>query len=154
MDANVAAMKSGAVDGFVMGVEAGYLLSDQDSGRLLVRFDSIVPRFVSHAMFATDAVIKRDPDAVRRFVAGWFDAVAWMETHKTETVKIASDASKLPLDVMSRTYDDVMPTMSRTGRFDPEALKILAQSFVELGMLPTVIDPAAEIDSSFLPAGK
>ena len=154
LDANVAAMKGGAVNGFIFGVEAGYLLSDQGAGKLALTFDKIVPRFISHAMFATDTMIKDRPDVVRRFVQGWFETVAWMQAHRDDTVKIATDVTKLPQDVMARTYDTVMPTMSATGRFDAASLKILAASFVELGMLPTEIDPASEINTGFLPGDR
>lgn len=154
LDANIAGLKSGAVDGIVFGVEAGYLLGDLGQGQVVATMDQIVPNFISHAMFATDAMIKDRPDVLRRFVAAWFETIGWMGEHRAETVAIATGVTKLPEGVMGRTYDTVMPTMSRTGVFNAASLRLLADSFVELGMLPGAIDPAPYLDTRFLPGGR
>jgi ABC-type nitrate/sulfonate/bicarbonate transport system substrate-binding protein len=151
---NVAGMKSGAVDAIIFGVEAGYQLEAKKEGRLLMTFAGIVPNFESHAAFASDSIIKKRPDVVRKFLAGWFETVAWMENHKQQSVQIAADYTKFPNAVMAKTFDVVMPTMSRDGVFDPKALKVLAQSFVDLGIVTKEPDMTKLIDTDFLPKAK
>lgn len=151
---NVAGLKSGAVDAIIFGVEAGYQLENKKEGRLLMNFAGIVPNFESHVAFASDSVIKKRPDVVRKFLQGWFETVRWMSRHKQQSVKIAADYTKFPQAVMSKTFDNVMPTMSGTGKFDPKALKVLAQSFVELGIVTKKPDMTKLIDTEFLPKGK
>ncbi len=55
-------------------------------------------------------------------------------------------------DIISRTYDDVMPMFSDDGRFDPKALAVLAKSFVELHTLPAAPDMSKLYTEAFLPA--
>lgn len=153
-DANLASLKSGSVDGFVFGVEAAYALEKDGQGKALMTFDSIVPAFAGHVIFATDAMITSKPAVVRNFLAGWFETIAWMRTHKAEAVKIAAETAKFPEEVMSRTFDTVMPTMSDTGAFDPKAIDVLQQSFVELGILPSAPDMSKLIDPRLLPGAK
>ncbi|HVB90263.1 MAG TPA: ABC transporter substrate-binding protein [Beijerinckiaceae bacterium] len=151
---NVAGLKSGAVDAIIFGVEAGYQLENKKEGRLLMNFAGIVPNFESHVAFASDAVIKTRPDVVRKFLQGWFETVRWMTKHKNQSVAIAAAYTKFPAPVMSKTFDNVMPTMSRTGRFDPKALKVLSKSFVELGIVSKTPDMSKLIDTQFLPKTK
>ena len=65
------------------------------------------------------------------FLAGWFDTIKYMRTHKDASVKIAADTTKVPEEVVASLYGQVMPMFSETGRFDRKALTVLARSFVD-----------------------
>jgi hypothetical protein len=54
-------------------------------------------------------------------------------------------------EIESKVYDDIMPTFSTNGKFNPKALDTLAQSFVELGTLPTKPDLSKVITEKYLP---
>jgi NitT/TauT family transport system substrate-binding protein len=76
------------------------------------------------------------PDAIRKFLAGWFDTIAFMRANKADTVKVAMDVLELPEAIAGPTYDRVMPAFSTDGKFDDRALATLSRSFVELELLP------------------
>ena len=42
-------------------------------------------------IYATNNAIASRPDALRKFVKGWFETIRYMRSHKAETVKIAAD---------------------------------------------------------------
>jgi ABC-type nitrate/sulfonate/bicarbonate transport system substrate-binding protein len=96
-------------------------------------------------------MVQQHPDELRRFVRGWFETVAWMRTHKPETIAIASRLSGLPEAVQAREYDEVMPTLSADGRFQPKALAALARSFVDVGTLDEMPDMTKLTTEAFLP---
>ena len=75
-----------------------------------------------------------------------------MRKNKAETVAIAGAVIDKDADNVSRTYDEVMPMFSDTGRFKPSALAVLAKSFVELGTLPAEPDMSKLYTEAFLPA--
>src|SRR5207302_11447826 len=100
-------------------------------GRVLVRFADIKD-FHIHVIFATDKLIADRPASVRSFLAGWFEAVAFMHADRAETVRIAADVMHKDAEVSGRVYDEVMPMFSATGRFDPQALETLKEAYVEL----------------------
>jgi len=150
-DSNLAGLKSGAVQGIIFGVEVGYLLEKRQEGRMLTTLEKTVPNFISHAMFATNDTIANHPEALRRFVAGWYETVRWMRAHKDETVAIISDYTKFPSDVMAHTYDASMPAITDRGEFSEQALATLADSFIELEILTQKPDMAALINTGFLP---
>src|SRR5579859_6408688 len=67
ISAQVAALKRGQVDGFVMSSSQGYLLDKQKDGRLLLEFGNYIKDFHTHVIFATTDIMRKEPDQVRRF---------------------------------------------------------------------------------------
>ena len=104
-----------------------------------------------HVIFASDQAIAQKPDAIRRFLAGWFDTIKYMNTHKDELIKIAADMTKIPADVIASLYGQVMPMFTSDGHFDRKALELLANSFVELKLLPKEPDMSTLYTEKFLP---
>ncbi|MGA8499051.1 MAG: hypothetical protein WB764_26445, partial [Xanthobacteraceae bacterium] len=120
-------------------------------GRILVRFNDLTD-FIVHVIYATDRLIATRPDAIRAFLKGWFETIAFMCKNKAETVAIAKDVIDKDADIVSRTYDEVMPMYSDNGRFKSSALAVLAKSFVELNTLPAEPDMSKLYTEAFLPA--
>src|SRR5437868_4326044 len=54
----------------------------------------------------------------------------------------------------TRDYDELSGMFNKTGRFNPEALKVLSRSFVEMGMLPNEPDVTKLVTEQYLPASK
>jgi NitT/TauT family transport system substrate-binding protein len=150
MSGQIAALKRGDIDGIVMDLSTAFDLENRGEGRILVRFGGLQD-FIVHVIYATDAVIASRPDAIRGFLKGWFETIAFMRKNKAETVAIAKDAIGKDADIVGRTYDEVMPMFSDDGRFKPSALKVLAKSFVELNTLPAEPDMSKLFTEAFLP---
>jgi len=151
MAPQLAALKRGDIDGIVMDLSNAFVLERAGEGRILVRFGDLQD-FIVHVIYATDALIASRPDAIRGFLKGWFETIAFMRKNKAETVAIAKDAIGKDAAIVSRTYDEVMPMFSDDGRFKPSALKVLAKSFVELNTLPAEPDMSKLYTEAFLPA--
>ena len=149
--AQVAALKAGNVQGIVSSSSIGYMLEKTGEGRVLVEFGEHVKDFHTHVIFATNAIIARHPDRVRRFLAGWIDVIAFMAANRDETIRLVMPVSGLTEDIQAREYDKAMPMMSRDLRFKPKALEVLARSFVELEILPVAPDMKTLYTEQFLP---
>ena len=147
----IAAMRSHNVDGFVADVALAYKLEEEGASRLLVRFGNIVSDFHIHVIFATDKAIAQRPDDLRKFLAGWFETIAFVRQNKQVMVQKAAEVMNISPEIASRTYDDVMPMFSDTGRFNPKALAVLAQSFVQMGVLDKEPDMSKLYTEKFLP---
>ena len=147
----LAALRTGDTQGATVQIAAGYRLEENGIGKILYRFGDIAPHFIIHVIYARKALIADNPDAVRRFLAGWFETIAYMAKHKDETVRIAAPIMGVSPKLAARAYDELMPTFSRDGKFDPEALKVLARSYVEMGLLPAEPDMSKLVTEKFLP---
>ncbi len=150
LPSQIAALKRGDIDGTVMDIGNAFDLENKGEGRILMRFTDIKD-FIIHVIYATDKAIASRPDDLRNFVKGWFATIAFMRTHKDETVKIAETVTSKDADITSRTYDELMPMFSDGGKFSPEALEVLSKSWVELGTLPSEPDLKTLYTEEFLP---
>jgi NitT/TauT family transport system substrate-binding protein len=151
MGGQLAALKRGDIDGIVMDVSNAFALEKIGEGRILVRFADLQD-FIVHVIYATDTLIANRPDAIRGFLKGWFETIAFMRKNKPETVAIAKDVIDKDAENVGRTYDEVMPMFSDNGRFKASALAVLAKSFAELGTVPAEPDMSKLYTEAFLPA--
>lgn len=149
--AQIAAMRSHNVDGFVADVALAYKLQEEGASRILVPFGNIVSDFHIHVIYATNKAIATRPNDIKGFLAGWFDTIAYIRKNKQVMVDKAVEAMKISPEIASRTYDDVMPMFSDTGRFNPKALAVLAKSFVQMGVLDKEPDMSKLYTEKFLP---
>lgn len=154
MVGQLAALRRHEIDGIIMDVSTAYDLVKKGDGRILVRFGDLT-EFVTHVIFATNTLIATRPDTIRAFLKGWFETIAFMRANKAETVAIDTQVLQKDADVMSRTYDDVMPMFTSDGHFNRKGLEVLAKSFVDLHTLPTEPDMNKLYTEAFLrPASK
>jgi NitT/TauT family transport system substrate-binding protein len=149
--AQAAALKTNQIDGIVTESSTVFKLEEDGVGRILVRFGDRIKDFHVHVIYAGRKLIDGNPDAVRAFLAGWLDSVAYMRDHKEQTIDIAARISDVSKSVAGRNYRELMPIFNRTGRFNPAALDTLSRSFVELGLLPDAPEMSKLYTEAFLP---
>jgi NitT/TauT family transport system substrate-binding protein len=149
--AQAAALKTRQIDGVITETSTVFKLEEEGSGRILVRFGERIKDFHVHVIYASKALIDKNPEAVRAYLAGWYETVQYMRDHKDQTVDVAARVSEVSKAVATRNYDELMPIFNLTGRFNPKALDVLSRSFVESGSLPTRPDMSKLYTEQFLP---
>jgi ABC-type nitrate/sulfonate/bicarbonate transport system substrate-binding protein len=149
--AQAAALKTRQIDGVITETSTVFKLEEEGSGRILVRFGERIKDFHVHVIYASKALIDKNPEAVRAYLAAWYETVQYMRDHKDQTVDIAARVSEVSKAVATRNYDELMPIFNPTGRFNPKALDVLSRSFVESGALPTRPDMSKLYTEQFLP---
>jgi ABC-type nitrate/sulfonate/bicarbonate transport system substrate-binding protein len=149
--AQAAALKTNQIDGIVTESSTVFRLEQDGIGRILVRFGDRIKDFHVHVIYASRKLIDSNPEAVRAFLAGWFDSVAYMRDHKEQTIDIAARVSDMPKSIAARNYEELMPIFNPTGRFNPKALDALSRSFVELGLFPAAPDMSKLYTEAYLP---
>jgi len=150
----IAALETGQVDAQVSAVALGWNLEQQKKGRLLASASEFVGPFLLNAIYAQDDFMKKHPDAVRGFLKGWYETVNFMATHRAETVAFETSIDHFSDAVNEKQYDTVMPSLSRDGKFPPDAVAATARSMVDLGMLKTEPDMAKFLTTRFLPPSR
>jgi ABC-type nitrate/sulfonate/bicarbonate transport system substrate-binding protein len=147
----VAAVRSKALDGCIVDIASALNYVQKGDGKILLRFNDLVKDFILHVIFATDKAIAEKPEALRGFLAGWFETIALMRKDKAKSVEIAAQVMGTDPETAARIYDELMPMFSDTGRFDPKALAVLRRSFVEMKTLPAEPDMSKLTTEAFLP---
>jgi NitT/TauT family transport system substrate-binding protein len=151
VETSIAALKARQVDAVVLSTEAGFGLEERGQGRMLTAMDRYAPHFITHVVFAQKALVATKPDVVNRFLRGFFAAIAFMKTHRDETSALAERVLHQSAAVVGKDYDFEVGMFIDDGRFDPDAVAALKQSYIEMGTLKE--KPADEVlfTTQFLP---
>lgn len=134
-EASVAAMMTHSVDGFMGATEAGLQLQAQGRARVITNMEQYVPHFITQVVSTRTDFVAEHPDLVDRFLKGLFASVAYVKHNKAESVAIATQVLHQNPKVMDETYDSELSMLSNDGAFDPAAIKVLEDSFVDMGIL-------------------
>jgi ABC-type nitrate/sulfonate/bicarbonate transport system substrate-binding protein len=147
----MAGLRTNQTNGMVTDRATAYKLQQQGDAVIFVCFADIVKDVYIHVIYATDKIMKKHTEEVRAFFSRWLETVQYMTTHKAETVKIAAPVMYQPPAIVAYAYDQVMPSFSDTGKFDPKGLAVLARSFVQMKLLPKEPDMSKLYTEKFLP---
>ncbi|MPZ55902.1 MAG: transporter substrate-binding domain-containing protein [Rhizobiales bacterium] len=151
-DANrVAALKTKSIDAAIVNIAVATKYVQTGEGKVLLTFGDLVKDFHIHVIFATNKAIAEKPQAVRGFLAGWFETITSMRSNKAKTVEIAKQVMRTDDATTSTIYDAVMPMFNEDGHFKPKALAALARSYVALKTLPQEPDMSKLYTEAFLP---
>lgn len=147
----IAALRTKQTDADITGPEAGFRLEEGHEARILAPLAKYAPDFITHVVFARKDLIAKNPDLVRRFLKGYFASIAYMKAHKEETDAVAVSALKETPTSASKTYDYLISALSDDGAFEPKAMQVLKQSFVEMGILKTMPPDSELFTTQFVP---
>jgi NitT/TauT family transport system substrate-binding protein len=150
-DAQIAALKTKQIDGVTTDSVTVYKFVETGSGRILVKFADQIKDFHVHNIYASNELMQNKPEALKAFLAGWFETIAYMRANRQATIDMTVKDTGVSPAVAAESYDDTMPIMNNTGKFNPKALDVLAQSFLDTKALPAKPDMSTLVTEAFLP---
>jgi NitT/TauT family transport system substrate-binding protein len=151
MQARLAAIQRGELDGMVIEAASGYELEEAGKARNFLLFGDIAKDFYTHVIFATDDMIDKRPDLLRRFLRGWFSTIAFMRANKDFVVATAARTIEVKPAIASRIYEAQMAGFSADGAWNPAAIDVIRHSLKELGILATVPEAKVIYNDKFVP---
>ncbi len=151
MQARLAAIQRGELDGMVIEAATGYELEEAGKTRNFILFGDIAKDFYTHVIFATDAMIDKRPDLLRRFLRGWFKTIAFMKANKDFVVRSEAKTIEVKPSIAAKIYDAQIAGFSTDGAWSPAAIDVIRHSLKELGILPAVPEAKAIYNDAFVP---
>jgi len=118
---------------------------------VLATMDRYAPHFITHVVFAQKSLIPGNPDLVRRFLRGFFDAIAFIKTHKEETSRVAERVLLMSPALARRVYDFEASMFLDDGRFEPQAVATLKKSYIDMKTLRSEPADAELFTTQFVP---
>jgi NitT/TauT family transport system substrate-binding protein len=149
--ARLAAMERGELDGMVIESATGYELEEQNKGRNILLFGDIEKHFYTHVIFASDEMIEKRADLLRRVLRGWFKTVAFMKANKDFTVKSGAKVVQVRESIAAKVYDTQMAYFSTDGAWDPVAIDVIRNSLKDLGILDFTPEAKVIYNDKFVP---
>ena len=151
MQARLAAIQRGELDGMVIEAASGYELEEAGKARNFLLFGEIAKDFYTHVIFATDDMIEKRADLLRRFLRGWFKTIAFMKANKDFVVAVESRTIAVKPAIAAKIYDAQIAGFSLDGAWSPVAIDAIRHSLKELGILNTVPDAKTIYNDTFVP---
>jgi NitT/TauT family transport system substrate-binding protein len=134
LESQVSALRAKNVDGASGNIETGYRLEAAGQAKILVPFGKYVDPFITHVIFATNNLMARNPEAVRGFLRGWFETIAFMKSHPAETIASTRPITQLDEVTARKVYDELMPMFLDNGHFDPRSFAVVKQAMTASGV--------------------
>jgi NitT/TauT family transport system substrate-binding protein len=147
----LAAFHTNAIDADIAVTSNIFNWEEKKEGRLLTPVSSYVGNIAAGAIYATQHLIATDPDALRGFLAAWLDTIDFISKHKAETVKIESEVTGYPENVMAKEYDITKTMFSRDCKFDADSLANLRRAFIDQKLVESPPDMSKLYTEAFLP---
>lgn len=147
--ARLAAMKSGELAASVNSIEEALSVQERGEGKLLATFGDAVPDFHTHVIFASDAMIQKSPDTVRRFLRAWFKIAAFMRDNRAATVKSVAKTMSVTETVVDAAYDEEIAMLSFDGAFSAKAIEVIRASLKDLGIVDFMPEPKQMFSTEF-----
>jgi|AmaraimetFIIA100_FD_contig_123_45449_length_2488_multi_11_in_1_out_0_3 ABC-type nitrate/sulfonate/bicarbonate transport system substrate-binding protein len=151
MQARLAAMQRGELDGMVIEAATGYELEEAGKAKNFLLFGDIAKDFYTHVIFATDDIIANRPQLLRRFLRGWFKTIAFMRANKDFVVASEAKTIEVKPSIAAKIYDAQMAGFSSDGAWNPAAIEVIRHSLKELGILPVAPEAKTIYNDQFVP---
>ncbi|MEA2903199.1 MAG: NitT/TauT family transport system substrate-binding protein [Alphaproteobacteria bacterium] len=149
--ARLAAMERNELDGMVTESATGFELEEQGKGRNILFFGDIEKHFYTHVIFATDDMIEKRPELLRRFLRGWFKTVAFMKANKAAAVKSGAKVVEVRESIVSKVFDTQIGSFSTDGAWDAQSIDVIRNSLKDLGILDFVPEAKTIYNDKFVP---
>jgi NitT/TauT family transport system substrate-binding protein len=133
-DAQVAGMRRGELQAFIWG-DGGAVAESEGVGRILMRLDEVTPRWISEVAYATDETIKARKDVLAGVLKSLFQGIKFCRENADESIRIGAKGIGWSDAATRRAYELVRPLLSTDGRIDVDALKLMQDTLLELGVL-------------------
>jgi len=131
LDAQLAALTRGEIHAYVWG-DGGAVTELQGKSKILVRLDSVTPKWISQSAYCTDEYIKGNKDALQRALRGFFQGSKLLRESPREAAPIAAKAIGWSEEAVLRAHQVSGPLLSKDGTINVEAIDVMQTTLVEL----------------------
>lgn len=150
MDAQLAALSRGEIAAFVWG-DGGAVMEVQGKGKVLLRLDTVTPKWISQIAYATEDSIRKNADTIRRCLRSMAQAMRFMREQVDEAARIGTKHLKWPEAAVKLAQKIASPLYSLDGKIDPSALETMQETLLGMGMLKKKLPIAEHYTAEFTP---
>jgi NitT/TauT family transport system substrate-binding protein len=130
LDAQLAALSRGEIAAFIWG-DGGAVTELQGKSKILLRLDTVTPKWISQAYYATDSYIGGNKDTLQKTLKALFQAAHFIRENPGESAAIASKTLQWPEEAVARAQKVSGPLLSKDGVLSVEALEVMQTTLLE-----------------------
>jgi NitT/TauT family transport system substrate-binding protein len=150
LDAQLAALARGEIAAYVWG-DGGAVTELQGKSKILLRFDTVTPKWISQGYYATDDYIKGNKETIAKTLKALFQAVRLINESPKEAAAIASKTLQWPEDAVLRAHQISGPLLSKDGVIKVDALETMQTTLLEYKIQDKRVPTADLYTAEFTP---
>jgi NitT/TauT family transport system substrate-binding protein len=150
LDAQLAALARKEIHAFVWG-DGGGPLEAQGKSKVLLRLDSVTPKWISQIFYASEDAIKKQPDAIRKSLQAMFQAIRLMKANSREAAEIVSKKIGWPPEGVLAAHKISGALLPEDGRINVEALRAMQDTLIEHGVIKKRLPIEEHFTTEFTP---
>jgi ABC-type nitrate/sulfonate/bicarbonate transport system substrate-binding protein len=150
LDAQLAAMARKEIAAYVWG-DGGAVTELQGKSKVLMRLDSVTPKWISQIQYASEDAITRQADAIRKSQKALFRAIKLMRENPKDVAEIISKKLGWTPDAVLAAHKISGPLLPVDGSINVEALAVMQDTLLEYGLIKKKLPLDAHYTREFTP---
>ncbi|KAA0970897.1 ABC transporter substrate-binding protein [Aureimonas fodinaquatilis] len=150
-----AAFASGQIKAAIFSEPYATRLIQEGNGKLLAEAKDYYGRYQHSYIFASDAFIASNPEAIRKFFEASAEAIRYARDNREELLDFSEKTLNLDRDLLNTIYDKYLPEWDDTQVVDEEGLVNAVRILKEVGDIDQSFEPELStiVNTSFVGAG-
>src|SRR5213594_2697001 len=150
LDAQLAAMARKEIAAYVWG-DGGAVTELQGKSKVLMRLDSVTPKWISQIQYASEDAIARQGDAIRKSQRALFRALKLMRDNPREAAGLVSKKLGWSPEAVLDAHKISGPLLPVDGSINVEALGVMQDTLLEYGLIKKKLPLDAHYTREFTP---
>ena len=150
LDAQLAAMARKEIAAYVWG-DGGAVTELQGKSKVLMRLDSVTPKWISQIQYASEDAIARQADTIRKSQRALFRAIKLMRDNPKDVAEVISKKLGWTPDAVLAAHKISGPLLPVDGSINVEALSVMQETLLEYGLIKKKLPLDAHYTREFTP---
>src|SRR5438309_3940274 len=150
LDAQLAALARKEIAAYVWG-DGGAVSELQGKSKVLMRLDSVTPKWISQIQYASEDAIARQGDAIRKSQRALFRALKLMRDNPREAAGLVSKKLGWSPEAVLDAHKISGPLLPVDGSINVEALGVMQDTLLEYGLIKKKLRLDAHYTREFTP---
>jgi ABC-type nitrate/sulfonate/bicarbonate transport system substrate-binding protein len=141
---------AGNVDAAVVYSPLSYQIKKSGEAKELIDYATAVPDNLAGGWIVLDKFVAEKPQVVQKALNALYGAVAFMRSHRDETVKLIAELYEIPPEIAGLEYDNTIMKLEADGSMDGPKIKDAVKISMDLAKLGGLKDimPTEELYST------
>ena len=150
LDAQLAAMARKEITAYVWG-DGGAVTELQGKSKVLLRLDSVTPKWISQIQYASEDAIFKHTDAIRKSQRALFRALKLMRENPRDAAELVSKKLGWTPEAVLGAHKISRPLLPVDGQINAEALVAMQETLLEHGLIKKKLPLADHYTREFTP---
>jgi NitT/TauT family transport system substrate-binding protein len=150
LDAQLAAMARKEIAAYVWG-DGGAVTELQGKSKVLLRLDSVTPKWISQIQYASEDAIAKQADAIRKSQRALFRGLKVMRDNPKDAAEVVSKKLGWAPEAVLGAHKISGPLLPVDGQINVEALTAMQDTLLEHGVIKKKLPIAEHYTRDFTP---